>query len=271
MSIPEQFVKQFPMAARDTFVDLQSVAGLVGTDKGGIRDINGFCLLPPWKSMIGVFHPTCAGLSSPVAVLCADKGINEAQEHALALKLFVSMNFINPVKPWRLFAVGTIMLDAEGHLIEGERSPLETVDPLFDNTPDEDAYIAENAMAHIAHVLFVALAFCHCRNVTIKQVAASRQVRRRAERKGELVIEHHQILIDTLRKILINYGRYGDADSSLSKAMHLCRGHFARYGSEHGTGKLFGKHEGTFWIPQHVKGSVERGVITKDYKIGATK
>lgn len=117
---------------------------------------------------------------------------------------------------------------------------------------------------------FLAFSFCHCKNVQLVPAPISRQVRRRAERIGEPIFEHHNIVIEPLRRVLVREGglqQHGD----VLKAMHICRGHFAQYGEQYGTGKLFGKYEGQFWIPQHVRGKLERGVVTKDYQVKAAQ
>jgi hypothetical protein len=48
--------------------------------------------------------------------------------------------------------------------------------------------------------------------------------------------------------------------------LHLCRGHVRRYTDER---PLFGKYSGTFYIPAHVKGKMENGIIAKDYELKA--
>ena len=45
---------------------------------------------------------------------------------------------------------------------------------------------------------------------------------------------------------------------------HVCRGHFAEYGPQFGKGLLFGKHAGRFFVPPHLKGKKEYGVVEKD-------
>ena len=51
-------------------------------------------------------------------------------------------------------------------------------------------------------------------------------------------------------------GGSGDAPAQEIGAMprHVCRGHFAEYGSQFGKELLFGKHAGRFFVPPHLKG-----------------
>ncbi|HEY7305769.1 MAG TPA: hypothetical protein VH601_16710 [Bryobacteraceae bacterium] len=111
-----------------------------------------------------------------------------------------------------------------------------------------------------------ACCFANCKNVTLQPVPVSRQMRRFAERHNQPVFEHHVLVIDPSRSAPHACPK-SSPDTDAVRALHLCRGHFARYGEAFGTGKLFGKLEGQFWIPQHVRGHAEQGVVTKDYKI----
>lgn len=53
------------------------------------------------------------------------------------------------------------------------------------------------------------------------------------------------------------------AGSGLQRALHICRGHFKTYQDQ----GLFGKHKGTFWVPMHLRGTAEEGIVRKEYKI----
>jgi hypothetical protein len=46
--------------------------------------------------------------------------------------------------------------------------------------------------------------------------------------------------------------------------LHICRGHFKTFTEE---ARLFGKYTGTYWWPAHVRGSVDEGVVEKDYRV----
>lgn len=52
---------------------------------------------------------------------------------------------------------------------------------------------------------------------------------------------------------------------------HVCRGHFAEYGPEFNKGLLFGRYAGRFYIPPHLKGKKENGIVEKDYAIGGAQ
>jgi hypothetical protein len=110
--------------------------------------------------------------------------------------------------------------------------------------------------------LMYALSVANCRNVeaTETEPDLSRQQRRAAERKGEPIRRYYVLAIKP--------GRGGaearrDSTDKAPRAMHLCRGHFATYSAER---PLFGKYSGTFWVPAHIRGSDELGVVAKDYQ-----
>ena len=56
----------------------------------------------------------------------------------------------------------------------------------------------------------------------------------------------------------------GEIKHLWSNPLHSCRGHFRTYTPEHG---LFGKVAGTFWIPPHMRGNADHGVVVKDYEV----
>lgn len=51
-----------------------------------------------------------------------------------------------------------------------------------------------------------------------------------------------------------------------SNPLHSCRGHFKTYTPER---RLFGKYIGTFWIPPHMRGNAEVGIVQKEYEVTA--
>lgn len=63
-----------------------------------------------------------------------------------------------------------------------------------------------------------------------------------------------------------------DRDTGLQdfdpRRMHVVRGHHAEYGTN-GRKLLFGKYERKIWIPAHVRGNEELGIVVKDYEVVA--
>jgi hypothetical protein len=54
---------------------------------------------------------------------------------------------------------------------------------------------------------------------------------------------------------------YSQVAGRWRRALHVCRGHFARYTEER---PLFGRVAGTFWRPMHLRGSASEGLVLKD-------
>jgi hypothetical protein len=122
---------------------------------------------------------------------------------------------------------------------------------------DTDAVVA-NTMLYCA---LVAITFANCHNVKIREHTP--QLTRQQRRHGGPVIVYRTLEIPGF------VARYeGGAESSGSgdggpRRFHLCRGHFAHHEN------LFGRlGPRTVWVPAHVKGSLEKGVVLKDYKVG---
>lgn len=112
--------------------------------------------------------------------------------------------------------------------------------------------------------ILLTFSFMHCKNVTLADAPErrTRQQIRRDERAGVEPVRFKTLDIRPMRKVLEGEGQA--ATVGLQRAMHICRGHFATYSADK---PLFGKHAGTFWVPAHVRGTPERGVIAKDYRV----
>lgn len=120
-------------------------------------------------------------------------------------------------------------------------------------------------MMRLLHVAYLSLSFLHCKNVALTQCppfSAKHQKSRVA--KGKLpLLRFHTLSIEPVKKIIRDAN--GGSEALSPKSLHLCRGHFKTF-SEH---KLFGKFEGTFWWPMHVRGNASAGIIRKNYDIKA--
>jgi hypothetical protein len=110
--------------------------------------------------------------------------------------------------------------------------------------------------------LFLALSFSNCKNVRHeKQIPTDNRIRR--ERRRDPRYSYYTLLIDPMRQVL---NAEGNAEANgLKTALHICRGHFRRYDEK----PLFGRYRGAFWTPAHIRGTVERGVVVKDYRVKA--
>jgi hypothetical protein len=137
---------------------------------------------------------------------------------------------------------------------------------LFFITNSANPYKDKNVHHGVGAVAIATWSFANCKNTQRLEVPISRQVRRQAERRGDPIFKHYALEIGGLKRLLHTEGKISE-HGDLKQALHICRGHFSCYGEQYGTKKLFGKHEGRFWIPQHVRGSLDKGLITKDYVV----
>lgn len=121
---------------------------------------------------------------------------------------------------------------------------------------------------YIAGVTFPALmtlSFQHCKNVTIKPIEPDDKLSTKHARKYGTRLTPYHVLEITPIKRLIDKLRQGEA-SDLRRALHICRGHFKTFTQD---APLFGKYTGKFWWPSQVKGSQDRGLSLKDYRVTA--
>lgn len=111
-------------------------------------------------------------------------------------------------------------------------------------------------------VSFLALTFLHSKNVEI--LPPQKVTGRRLPREQKLLSRYHRLKVNAIGK---RSEKSATDPTGISQSLHIVRGHFREYGPEFGKGKLFGKWSGRYWIAGHISGSLERGLVTKDYEI----
>lgn len=115
--------------------------------------------------------------------------------------------------------------------------------------------------------IYLAVSFMHCKNVTRRDEGPSQYENRIYRKKHRRSLVRYEVLdIDPMRQVLRTEGKADEV--GLRKALHICRGHFATYTQEK---PLFGRVTGTFWKPQHVRGSAKEGAVVKDYRVKAPR
>lgn len=120
------------------------------------------------------------------------------------------------------------------------------------------------AMNYPGHLFPVALAISlmHCKNIVIKTVAPPEKLSKKHNKKHGVGLSRHlTIEINPMKEVLKTEG--GAETVGLQRALSICRGHFKSYNDR----PLFGRLKGTFWWPQHARGSAELGVIDKSYSV----
>jgi hypothetical protein len=111
------------------------------------------------------------------------------------------------------------------------------------------------------------ISFMNCKNCALSAVERDQDLNRKRRKHGlKPFLRYHTINIEPMRKVLKTEGNI--ESTGLKRALHICRGHFSRYSEER---PLFGKVAGTFWIPAHLRGTTEEGIVVSDYQVGAPK
>lgn len=121
--------------------------------------------------------------------------------------------------------------------------------------------------AYCARSVHQALALMECKNVeVIRHTAEPRLMKSKKQRRKNEGLppryDYHTLRITSGKRIV--YDGPGSTDPAMLKAQHLCRGHFKTYTDD---APLFGKFTGRYWWPPHVRGSLEVGLVEKDYEV----
>jgi hypothetical protein len=125
--------------------------------------------------------------------------------------------------------------------------------------PEVDRGTFDTALA----VLLGTFNMCNCTNVEVREPHRRRAHARQVARTGVTVNEIH------VKPVSRSYRGHGVPLSDFDAGpLSAVRGHFASYGPAYGRGLLFGKYEGRFWIPQHVRGAAEIGEREHEYVVG---
>lgn len=105
----------------------------------------------------------------------------------------------------------------------------------------------------------------HAKNVHSQPHEPSKPMNRKRLRRGETPAGKYYTLVVSVPGQKVSTDT-GTGQYLGLRPLHFCRGHF-RYVSENRP--LFGRPgcHGLFWIPAHVKGRAENGIVSKDYKI----
>ncbi|WP_194838474.1 hypothetical protein [Nocardia sp. XZ_19_369] len=116
-----------------------------------------------------------------------------------------------------------------------------------------------------------AIGFMNCRNVEVADSGESERVRQPGKRTKHSAqrlepLRHHTIVLPTrghLRTIAS-----AQAVSGGPAALHKVRGHFKTYRPD---APLLGRHIGTYWWHDAVRGLREQGVIEASYRVGPSE
>lgn len=117
----------------------------------------------------------------------------------------------------------------------------------------------------------VAVGLMNCRNVRVDEVEPPIRPHRRKPRqpKQPKPLAHHVITLPSREG-----SRRGDrslaqarTDAGPEMPLHVVRGHFKTFTPD---APLFGKHVGTYWWSDRVRGSLDQGRVSTIYRVGPT-
>jgi hypothetical protein len=135
------------------------------------------------------------------------------------------------------------------------------------SSSDEQRAFAQRVMTPYLFPFLFSFSLANCKNVTTSLVHPPEKLSRaHQKRHGMPLSRYYTLNIEPMKKVLREEGKV--ESHGLKHALSVCRGHFANYTEGKG---LFGKYHGQFWIPQHVRGSANQGVVTKDYAVSAPR
>jgi hypothetical protein len=136
--------------------------------------------------------------------------------------------------------------------------------PVCDYTEGIDDRTAEvfADLGPLIHPALMALTFLNCKNVASCERdpdAGESEAHRR--KHGRPLVKFKTLHIDPMTRLIREASRQPGGGGG--SPLHICRGHFKDY-RERG---LFGRHKGIYWWDHYVRGSIERGVVFKDYDV----
>lgn len=181
--------------------------------------------------------------------------------HAYPLLETYKGNIIGPL------ADVAIYVKEDGSMLEVHKGRSGMSFHIFSNSkiPDEQTWMFACSMCMaMIDPMMLAVSFMHCKNVSMNEQSPPEKVAKKYLKKhGFPMTKHYTLEIDPMRKVLRTEG--GSDSQGLSRALHICRGHFKHFGGENK--KLFGKYEGTYWWGSQVRGNQSRGEVSKEYSV----
>lgn len=145
----------------------------------------------------------------------------------------------------------------DGRLL-GYFAPIDLLSSLGKNLK----VIGESNSVFLLYPGFFGLSLLNCHNVEAVDATDTVGPSIRWTRRAKLPRLEYKVL--NVHSVRSPSGKAGTGEKQPDKALHVCRGHYRTYTDD---SKLFGKLTGTFWIPQHIRGSSESGEVHKDYRL----
>lgn len=157
-------------------------------------------------------------------------------------------------------AFSVLLITTDGKVELGDRNKV--IGFTLEGKPESVEYLLAQGFAAFWLVPLMSIAFLHCKNVEIFQEIPSERLQKARNKRGKAPLVYYHILnIKPMRQVLHTEGQ--QASGGLSRALHICRGHFKDYTDK----GLFGRNRGLYWWDSQVRGNAKQGVALKDYKV----
>lgn len=253
-------------------VDVQNVADYVNATEIAGRTYADLCpgAISPWRRAWLEWHPRPDALISPtVGALVDARSVDDDRIAMAAVFLAFSKSdelmLCGTSEWWSDRSGESVPVDLSSRAVLPDGSHPESAHgPIFWHREGVDLSGPQTRLVEgFTYVAMLTFSFANCRNVSISDCTVPQT--RRQRRHGPPATTYKVLDIAPMQRVLRDEG--GVDHNGLQRALHICRGHFARYTAER---PLFGRHEGLFWHPMHVRGSAERGVAIRDYKVVAS-
>jgi hypothetical protein len=191
---------------------------------------------------------------------------DEEKSHCKSPNLRWKLNLIIWAKPpggeTKLFPVAIILIvDSLGKLVPVHDENNVVLMPVFFDIPDEELDTWKSMARIYCDPALLAICFMHCKNVQRVEHDPHKKATQKRNRHS-CRVKHYTLQIDPMRKILETEG--GINENGLKKALHICRGHFKDFSQGKG---LFGKYKGVYWWADQTRGSIQNGIVNKDYEV----
>lgn len=112
--------------------------------------------------------------------------------------------------------------------------------------------------------VIMSLSLMNVKNIELREHKHDKKLQNARQKKGKLPLVKVHTLEISAPGIKQVGGSSSEKQNSGTMPLHLVRGHLADYREGRG---LFGKHKGVFWMPAHMRGSIENGIVKKRYRI----
>lgn len=156
-------------------------------------------------------------------------------------------------------------LDTDGFFVNIRKYMEDGIHPVFSALTNE--VLQDDMLQKPVDTVLYALGLLNCKNIVAMERGGQPAGAKRS-RNRKWVHRHYILQIRPMREVTkIEYQDKKTEDEESEKqdlSFHFCRGHFKIYTAEK---PLFGKYVGTFWWDAHARGSIKKGIVTKDYNV----